>query len=191
MRLYALDALTDAHDYLAPHALNAEAAQAVTRSNRLDRWAFAARLPHSKIAADAFGRVRHTPISTTQTYQLNTDSAGSVVLIPMLDAAGDAWIASFDVRGGYLEVSAHLDLEVPDPTIVWRPIVMVNGVRLAPAPTCLAEHNGRDVARAYAHGPVSSGACLVELYVELYVGTPSTATVTFRDRQLLIVEACR
>ena len=59
VRLYALDALTDAHDYLAPHALNAEAAQVVTRSNRLDRWALAARLPHSKIATDAFGRVRY------------------------------------------------------------------------------------------------------------------------------------
>lgn len=190
MKLYALDSLTDGHDYLAPHALNAEAAQAVERANRLDRWALAARLPHAQFALDTFGRVRHNAISTTQTYALDS-LGGSTVLLPVLDASGNPWTQTVVVRGGYLEVSAHLDLDVPDPLIVWRPVVVVNGLRAATAPTGQSRHNGRDVGHARAHAPVAAGSCLVEVYVELFVGAASTVTLTFRDRQLLIVEACR
>lgn len=191
MRLYALDSIADGEDYLAPHAFNSEAGQAVTRANRLDRWSFAARLPHAKIATDTFGRVRHRAYSATQTYTLNTDAAGAVVLIPVLDALGGPWVESFTVRGGHLEVSAHLDLDAPDPLIVWRPVVLVNGLRAAHSPSAQAQHNGRDVAHAHAHVPVAAGACLVELFVELFVSAPTAITVTFRDRQVLCVEACR
>ncbi len=192
MNLFALESLTDGHDYLAPHGFNAEAAQAVSRSNRLDRWALDDRLAHAKIAVDTFGRVRHSPISTTQTYAIDTDAAGAVVLIPVLDASGNPWVETVEVRGGYLEVSACLDLDVPDFAVVWRPVVLVNGQRAAHAPTSQSQHNGRDVGRAHAHVPVAAGQALVEMFVELYIGAAPTAiTITFRDRQVLIVESCR
>ena len=208
MRLYPLDALTDAHDYLAPHALNAEAAQAVTRGNRLDRWALAGRLTHDKIATDAFGRVRYRAHSTTQTTALGAVETPAVTTIPVLDTVGAPWVETFDARGGYLEVSAHLDMSgLNPPTVItppaltaeseawtWRLVVVINGLRVATAPITASHHNGRDVAHAMAHVPVAAGPCVVEVLVDVAVGQASgaaAATVTYRDRQLLIVEACR
>lgn len=213
MKLYALEDLQDSRDYLAPHGLNAEAAQVVTRANRLDRWALNGRLAHTKIAPDAFGRVRYVAIGTTQTYDMPAIEAPAVVAglsasdtdaatsstIPVLDALGEPWVATIETRGGYLEVSAHVDVDgladvsaSPEELQVWRLVVLVDGLRAAISPPAAALNAGRAPIRATGHVPIGAGSILVELLLEVVTeGNVAAKTITFRDRQLLLVEACR
>lgn len=191
MILYPVESVLGT-EALAPFALNAEAASIVSRSNRLDRDALAAKLPHSKVALDAYGRLKVSTVEAVQTATVTNGKIDSRLFVPIPNATGASWAQSITHRGGYLEVSLVCVAELSPINTQFRGVLLVNGQRVI-GPTVSNRRVGREPVVVLAQVPVSSGLVTVEPYLEVKFGdsTPFSGTITFRDRRLLLWEACR